>query len=415
MGDSNSIPFAPLANATPSPFIGAWPGTLALTCSICSVVGSLLIILTYLAFHDIRSTSRQILAYLSLANLLASASIVWGVSGNLSQDSDSPSCQAQSVLLIATGIADFLWNIGLAVYLYVIITKEGSRWGSNGCPKVLYAACWTPGVVIALVTYLQHHTGVDPGAINTAKWCIIKGPNSTNKVSTNDYVLWSMIVGDGWNILAIFSTLCLYIITKCHLYKETHHHQSTFLTRGALNAAHQIDRKLTFIPITYFFLHIWSFIRTVMAVSRSNINSDMDSWWYKILLGLQTFGDCSEGLANAIIFLVFSPKLRQRLKAAVLAKVYYIFYMCSVKVCCGQAQPEDDEALQRAAGGHYAQGVVNDSAHALLPRPKLSSYHWGNSGSASGRSSPFGLGKSTADSTNSERSQVLPAGNAAHV
>ena len=212
--------FSPLTvNATPVPYNASWPGQLALACSSCSFFGSLMIVLSYLAFKDVRSTSRQILAYLSLANMGTSAAIIWGVAAHY-QDSNSVGCQTQAVLLIATGIAEFLWNIALALYLYVIITRAGTKWGQNGCPSSMYFACWLPGIAVALVAFLKHGTGVDRQVLNTGGWCIVRGLKDTHTASTHDYVVWSMLVGDAWNILAIFSTFVLYLLTKWHIHRE---------------------------------------------------------------------------------------------------------------------------------------------------------------------------------------------------
>ena len=222
--DATTIPifpdnttFAP-ENLTASVSPGHWVSPLALVVSSFSLLGSFLIILTFIIFRDIRTTSREILAHLSLADMLSSAALVWGVAASYDSSSEL-GCQIQSVLLIYFGISEVLWTCALAFYLFVIITRE-SEWGRSGCPRSLLLICWGVGLIITPVACGLGKTGVDKRYWNTARWCLVRGAEDKKMGGSAQYVLWSMIVGDGWNFLAIAWTLVFYILTKRHLRGE---------------------------------------------------------------------------------------------------------------------------------------------------------------------------------------------------
>eukprot|EP00117_Sycon_ciliatum_P014324 scpid89181/ scgid0338/ len=112
--------------------------------------------------------------------------------------------------------------------------------------------------------------------------------------------------------------------------QKTNRGTSFMVTRSAMSAASTVDRKLTWIPIIYFLLHIWGPMRTIFSLSSTNDSRSL-SPGQQVLLALETFGDCSEGLTNGVIFILFSPKLRQRIKSFLALCLYR---------CCARLRPQ---------------------------------------------------------------------------
>ena len=174
-------------------------------------------------YTDMRTTSREILAYLSVCDILSNAMIIWGVAwssrSHSNVSSDNVQCQVQAVILIYAGIAEYLWTCALAFYLFVIIVRQ-SLWGSKMCPRIIHLACWGTGFIIAPLAFGLKKTGVDVQARNTAQWCILRDAEDPKMGGDRNYVIWSFLVGDGWGFLAIVCTLVFYILIKRHIYLQ---------------------------------------------------------------------------------------------------------------------------------------------------------------------------------------------------
>ena len=108
------------------------------TCAL-SILGSLLIIISYVLFKDLRTQARLILAHLSVADLGVGASNLFGIAygfdshfnnSNTAGDSwllSPPSvdklCKAQAFTAHFFTISSVLWTMALAVYMYTVITR----------------------------------------------------------------------------------------------------------------------------------------------------------------------------------------------------------------------------------------------------------------------------------------------------
>ena len=174
--DIANLSCSPIPTAT-EPFILTVQITVGITC-VLSVLGASLIILTYVAFKDLRTTARQLLVNLSVADMFVAGSHFVGLLTNyrrfltkpcLFSSSELPSdtwCDIQGGLTMFGTIASFLWTVGVAVYLLLIIVL---RWPAVAKRLVyfLYVLCW--GIPAALVIafgvagYLGFEENVDIG------------------------------------------------------------------------------------------------------------------------------------------------------------------------------------------------------------------------------------------------------------
>lgn len=100
-----------------------------LTSCVLSFFGSLLIICTFAIWHDLRTTPRKLLVYLSVADLLSALSYFYGVLRIF--DSDSGDCIAQGAISTFANTSSFFWTVAIAIYLYVFIVKSSQRQADN--------------------------------------------------------------------------------------------------------------------------------------------------------------------------------------------------------------------------------------------------------------------------------------------
>lgn len=92
-----------------------------LSCAL-SFLGSALIIFTHIRWPELRSRPRQLLLFLSVADLLSAASYFYGVLRDF-QDS-TWDCVAQGALSTFSNTSSFFWTMAVAVYLYITIVHS---------------------------------------------------------------------------------------------------------------------------------------------------------------------------------------------------------------------------------------------------------------------------------------------------
>lgn len=90
-----------------------------------SFVGASMIIITYFAWSDLRTTPRMLLLFLSVADWLSAVSYGYGVWRVF--HSDSLDCVVQGAVSTFANSSSFFWTMAIAVYLYVYIVRGTQR------------------------------------------------------------------------------------------------------------------------------------------------------------------------------------------------------------------------------------------------------------------------------------------------
>lgn len=212
--------------------------------SLLSMAGSLLIILSYLIFKDIRTKARLILLHLSLtdfgvgmANFVGDAVnfdkyYVSKVNGTLKTPSDMTQffCKAQAFLAVFFTLSSILWTCVLAVYMYFLTLKKGVRhyvW-------VACVLCYCLPLMTSLWLLLTDRMGYSP--YNSSGWCSLHLKEVTGLNNSMDGVklesdIYAAVFGyDLWIITTIILVVVTYLSTHAFIREEVGLHYAWCVT-----------------------------------------------------------------------------------------------------------------------------------------------------------------------------------------
>ena len=200
--------------------------TLVSITTILSMLGSLCIILSYIAWKDIRTTSRKVLVWLSISDFLIA---LGNISGTFFQSTipllKDYKCIAQSFVISTASISSFLWSVTLALCLYMTIIKNQQVLFESFLPY-FHLFNWSVGLTINAVAVSENRLGNTADEI-TAGWCWIlhnhtSSSNQTNTEEQRKYTekIWMLIDYKVIEIISYAAILIIYLMLKFQLKRE---------------------------------------------------------------------------------------------------------------------------------------------------------------------------------------------------
>ena len=179
-----------------------------ITCFL-SLLGALLIIVTYIFWKDMRSCSRKILVYISISDSVVAASYMFGVL--LPENANSTACVTQSFLSTAANICSFFWTLFMAIYLYAAVARQTPAYNFLWFFHVI---AWGVPLFIVVLAWERGALGNDRD-IYSSGWCWIRVRDHGN-----DDVIWMFVTDKFWEILVFVLILIFYGLLKCHIRTE---------------------------------------------------------------------------------------------------------------------------------------------------------------------------------------------------
>ncbi len=215
-----------------NPFLEKHTGervVVGVTCCL-SILGSLLIILSYACFKTMRSKTREILVHLSLmdlgvalANLIGDA--VYFDQYLYDQDPEATDtdpinslCKTQAFFAAYFTYGSILWTVSLAAYLYFLILHHGTKLAVYFL-RFSYFFCYVFPFLPSLWLVLTGRLGYAP--YDSTGWCslILKDP-FTGKVD-----LFAAVFGsDLWFYLATLLIVLLYFTVRVYINDQVNPH-----------------------------------------------------------------------------------------------------------------------------------------------------------------------------------------------
>ncbi|NXI24930.1 GP157 protein, partial [Sterrhoptilus dennistouni] len=179
--------------------------------------------------------------------------------------SSSWDCVLQGALSTFANTSSFFWTVAVALYLYLSIVL-GAHLGllspdpGSLCP----ALSWGVPLAITVAAVALRKIGYDASKVSVG-WCWVD-------LDAEDRLLWMLLAGKAWEILAYVTLPMLYILIRKHINRA---HAALSEYRPLLPAPSPrprsgvADKKLILIPVIFIFLRVWSTVRFVLTLCDS--------------------------------------------------------------------------------------------------------------------------------------------------
>ena len=170
-----------------------------------SIVGCIIIFIAHNQWKDARSSSRNILLYITIADLFTAMGYLFGV-----YSTSQSGCVFQSFVTTASSMMSFFWTSCMALYLYAVLIKINNELGRR-IVFSFHCISWAFPLLIVLTALLAGKLGI---GCDTADWCWIEEDNCDVRNSTTipeyENVIWMLVTGKFWEILSYVLIIVIY-------------------------------------------------------------------------------------------------------------------------------------------------------------------------------------------------------------
>ena len=188
-----------------------------------SILGSLLIILSYILFKKQRTRAREILLHISLMDLGVALANLIGLSVYFDrfyvghETVPSPAyieglCKTQAFFANYCTISSIVWTIALAGFLYFLIIRHKTRI-SIYFHRTSRIVCYALPLLTALWLVLTDRLGYSP--LDSSGWCTLISSQSMTPRIVDFYAY--VFGNDLWIFMATVTIPILYLSIRCHL------------------------------------------------------------------------------------------------------------------------------------------------------------------------------------------------------
>ena len=183
---------------------------LTTTAASLSIVGTVVIFVTFFLWPDLRTNARRMITFMSVGDfILAGGNIVglWGPDGVI--------CKVQAAFGIAAILSSFFWTVYLSLYFYLTICRRISCELEKRVMVLFHTTAWGIPLVIAVLAVGLNEVG-HGNDFDSAGWCWIR----INRHQWKEATLWMFIAGKGWEFISYFSITLFYVLVKLQIRRE---------------------------------------------------------------------------------------------------------------------------------------------------------------------------------------------------
>ncbi len=169
-------------------------------------------------WKDIRTGSRKIITYLSIADFVTASGYIMGSLNYLinfdetqSCDNFNVACQIQSFITTTSSLSSFIWTTTLAVYLYVSVVHNKGPQAQRFFP-LCHILGWGLPLIVTVPILATGNLGYSTLAVST--WCYIESSDAEKGV----YL--PFLAGKLWEILCYIAVFFFYALIKIFLRQQ---------------------------------------------------------------------------------------------------------------------------------------------------------------------------------------------------
>lgn len=275
--------------------------------SFLSVSGSLAIISCYVTMKEIRTTSRLLLVFLSVANIIQGLATLLQTGTYYRSVQFPPEssflCQSAAGLMVLGHVCCALWTVAVTFYLFLCVAGHCIT-VANRILFLLHAFCWIMPLVVSLSADISGVYGYNMDDVlrhghPTSCWL---SDRVTNPMP------WYLLTVEGWTLAAYVIIALLYIPISFAIYcKKTQGKEvegDDVIEQLAVQTANE---QLRFIPVIYVCTRIWGTAHFLLT--RYPEHSRLRS--YDVFLIIRAMGDNLQGLVNAVFFCLATRQIRR--------------------------------------------------------------------------------------------------------
>ncbi|XP_040118765.1 LOW QUALITY PROTEIN: G-protein coupled receptor 157 [Oryx dammah] len=159
---------------------------------------------------------------------------------------------------------------------------------------------WGVPLAITVAAVALKKIGYDASDVSVG-WCWIS-------LEAEDRVLWMLLTGKLWELLAYLTLPVLYLLIRNHIHRA---HAELLEYRPIVSEAHQLqhrtsvaDKKLVLIPLIFICLRVWSTVCFILTLCGS------PAVRMPVLVVLHGIGNTFQGGANGIMFVFCTRAVR---------------------------------------------------------------------------------------------------------
>ena len=178
------------------PSFGMVPVYFSLCSCIASMIGSILMIIPYILWKDIRSGLRTIVTYLAIADFFTAFGYTIASFNYIRYEKEkmddfpkacqtfSTICQIQAYISSWASLSSFWWTAILACYLYSIITK-GNANALNKCFPFFHVLVWGSPILVMLPLLCTGSLGYS--LFSAGGWCYVSSNKKLRGLQFTNY------------------------------------------------------------------------------------------------------------------------------------------------------------------------------------------------------------------------------------
>ena len=203
------------------------PSYVNLASSILSCFGSLLILITYIALKDMRTTAQKIVTHLAVADFFYAAALLmgeinfeihYGITDHYKCSVFQSVCQVQAFVSAGSSMAAYFWTSLLAVYFFCHYVYNYGAAVAKLLPLCTVAIWLIPILILFPLLYVGElgYSGSIPDTVHLS-WCYLKRVGIWTDGSD---IAVNLMAGLVWEALSFVVVVLLYGAVTIHLCRQ---------------------------------------------------------------------------------------------------------------------------------------------------------------------------------------------------